>query len=202
MIAVIDYDAGNIQSVIKAVKYLGANVILTDKEDEILAADKIILPGVGAFPAAMASLKEKGLVPVIKRAAKEKPFLGICLGMQILFDRGFEFEETEGLSLIPGEVRPIDAKGLKIPHMGWNSLEIRKDCAVTERIKNGDFVYFVHSFAAKTDAKYIASVTDYGGEIVASVCNGNVFGTQFHPEKSGETGLDILRGFLGKETTL
>ena len=202
MIAVIDYDAGNIQSVIKAVKYLGADVILTDKEEEIMAADKVILPGVGAFPAAMASLNAKGLIPVIKKAAAVKPFLGICLGMQILFERGFEFEETEGLSLIPGEVRPIDAGGLKIPHMGWNSLEIKKDCAVTKNIKNGDYVYFVHSFAAKTDERYIASVTDYGGEIVASVCNGNVYGTQFHPEKSGGTGLDILRGFLDIEVAL
>ncbi len=202
MIAVIDYDAGNIQSVIKAIKYLGADVILTDKEEEIMAADKVILPGVGAFPAAMASLNAKGLIPVIKKAAAVKPFLGICLGMQILFERGFEFEETEGLSLIPGEVHPIDAKGLKIPHMGWNSLEIKKDCAVTKNIKNGDYVYFVHSFAAKTDEKYIASVTDYGGEIVASVCNGKVYGTQFHPEKSGGTGLDILRGFLDIEVAL
>lgn len=202
MIAVIDYDAGNIQSVIKAVKYLGADVILTDKEEEIMAADKVILPGVGAFPAAMASLNAKGLIPVIKKAAAVKPFLGICLGMQILFERGFEFEETKGLSLIPGEVRPIDAGDLKIPHMGWNSLEIKKDCAVTKNIKNGDYVYFVHSFAAKTDEKYIASVTDYGGEIVASVCNGNVYGTQFHPEKSGGTGLDILRGFLDIEVAL
>ena len=202
MIAVIDYDAGNIQSVIKAIKYLGADVILTDKEEEIMAADKVILPGVGAFPAAMASLNAKGLIPVIKKAAAVKPFLGICLGMQILFERGFEFEETEGLSLIPGEVRPIDAGGLKIPHMGWNSLEIKKDCAVTKNIKNGDYVYFVHSFAAKTDERYIASVTDYGGEIVASVCNGNVYGTQFHPEKSGGTGLDILRGFLDIEVAL
>lgn len=202
MIAVIDYDAGNIQSVIKAVKYLGADVILTDKEEEIMAADKVILPGVGAFPAAMASLNAKGLIPVIKKAAAVKPFLGICLGMQILFERGFEFEETKGLSLIPGEVRPIDAGGLKIPHMGWNSLEIKKDCAVTKNIKNGDYVYFVHSFAAKTDERYIASVTDYGGEIVASVCNGNVYGTQFHPEKSGGTGLDILRGFLDIEVAL
>ncbi len=199
MIAIIDYDAGNIQSVMKAVKYLGAEVILTDKEEEIMAADKVILPGVGAFPAAMASLKEKGLIPVIKKAAAVKPFLGICLGMQILFDKGFEFEETEGLSLIPGEVRPIDAVGLKIPHMGWNSLEIKRDCAVTKNIKSGDFVYFVHSFAAKTDDKYIASVTDYGGEVVASVCNGNVYGTQFHPEKSGEIGLNILKGFLETE---
>lgn len=196
MIAVIDYDAGNIQSVIKAIKYLGADVILTDKEEEIMAADKVILPGVGAFPAAMASLNAKGLIPVIKKAAAVKPFLGICLGMQILFERGFEFEETKGLSLIPGEVRPIDAGGLKIPHMGWNSLEIKNKSGIFENVNDGEFVYFVHSYYLTADNESdVSARTFYSVPIDAAVCHENISAVQFHPEKSGECGLKMLRSF-------
>jgi glutamine amidotransferase len=195
--AIVDYDAGNIFSVKNALDFLGENCVLTDDETVLKTADRVILPGVGAFPAAMESLRKKGLTGVLKECASEKPFLGICLGMQVLFSKGFEFAETEGLSLIPGEVRRIPVTDRVIPHMGWNKLEIKYDCPI---LKTGDeeYVYFVHSFAGfPTDNSNLAATVSYGIDVTALVYDGlYTFGAQFHPEKSGETGLEILRRFV------
>jgi len=195
MIAVIDYGAGNIFSIVNALEYIGCESVLTSDKTVIEQADKIILPGVGAFPDAMKKLERSGLVETIKVQAKQKPFLGICLGMQLLFEKGFEFEETDGLGLIPGEVRRLETNGLKVPHMGWNSVKIENPCALTEGMKDGDMVYFVHSYAAVTEDKYIALSSDYGGRFPALVHEGTVYGAQFHPEKSGNVGLGILKNF-------
>ena len=195
-IVIIDYGAGNLFSVKNAIKYLGETSIISSDVDEISTADKLILPGVGAFPDAMKMLREKGLVDVIKNAIKDRPLLGICLGMQILFEKGYEFEETEGLSLIEGYIDKIVAPGLKVPHMGWDNVEIINPSPLTESIKDGDMVYFVHSYKAVTDEKNICLKTTYGQVIPALVRNGNVFGAQFHPEKSGDVGLGILKNFL------
>ncbi len=199
MIAIIDYGAGNINSVKKALDYLNIESILTSSSLVMEKADGIIVPGVGAFPDAMRNLEDKGLVLPLKEQAKKKPILGICLGMQILFDKGFEFEETDGLSLIDGKVIKITADNLKIPHMGWNSLKINKPCPLLKGIKEGDFVYFVHSYRADTDMENINAYTQYGEIIPALVSKGNVYGAQFHPEKSSEIGLKILKNF--KELT-
>ncbi len=196
MIAIVDYGAGNIFSVKNALDYLGLESKLTDDIAEIEAADKIILPGVGAFPAAMKMLRAKGLDAVLKEQAKKKPLLGICLGMQMLLSKSYEFEECEGLGLIEGSVDRIDAPGLIIPHMGWNKLEIENDCPLLKNLGDAPFVYFVHSYAAKCADKALAAWCEYGGRVPAMVWDGNlVFGAQFHPEKSGEVGLQILRNF-------
>ena len=196
MIAIIDYGAGNIFSVKNALDYLGLESALVKDEKSIREADEIILPGVGAFPAAMKMLEETGLVPVIKEEAKKKPFLGICLGMQLIFEKGYEFEECDGLGLIPGSVRKMEEPGLIIPHMGWNKLEKLNDCPLLENIGDEEFVYFVHSYKAETEDKFIAAYSQYGGRVPALVWDGNfVYGAQFHPEKSGGTGLKILRSF-------
>ena len=196
MIAIIDYGAGNIFSVKNALDYLGLESALVKDEKSIREADEIILPGVGAFPAAMKMLEETGLVPVIKEEAKKKPFLGICLGMQLIFEKGYEFEECDGLGLIPGSVRKMEEPGLIIPHMGWNKLEKLNDCPLLENIGDDEFVYFVHSYKAETEDKFIAAFSQYGGRVPALVWDGNfVYGAQFHPEKSGGTGLKILRSF-------
>ena len=194
MIAVIDYGAGNIFSVKNALDFLGCENILTKSAKKIKNADGIILPGVGAFPDAVRSLKRAELFDFLKEEADNKPFLGICLGMQLLFETGLEFETCEGL--IPGTVEKLSfSAGLKIPHMGWNSLEYQNKSPLTEGLSGGEYVYFVHSYGAKTAPENIVAVSDYGQPITAAVCRGHVFGTQFHPEKSGETGLKMLKNF-------
>ncbi|MDR0876222.1 MAG: imidazole glycerol phosphate synthase subunit HisH [Clostridiales Family XIII bacterium] len=200
-IAIIDYGAGNLFSVKNALTFLGCeNAYFADTPAEVAEAEKLILPGVGAFPDAMKKLRARDLIPAIRDAAgrKDKPLLGICLGMQILFDRGFEFEETEGLGLIEGIVDRIDAPGLKIPHMGWDDVTIVNPSPMTASVQNGDRVYFVHSFKAVCAEKNICLKTTYGQLIPALVRNdaGNVYGAQFHPEKSGPVGLRILESFL------
>lgn len=198
MIAIIDYGAGNIFSVKNALDHLGVQSVLTGDRAVIEGADGIILPGVGAFPAAMKRLNDSGLIDVIKAEAKKKPFLGICLGMQMLFERAFEFEETDGLGLIGGYVDKIPEAGLVIPHMGWNRLEIQHDCPLFEGLSGDSYVYFVHSYKAFCDDESINAYCEYGGKIPALVSDGKyVFGAQFHPEKSGETGLRILQNFVG-----
>lgn len=198
MIAVIDYGAGNIFSVKNALDYLGMESILTDKKEDIETADALILPGVGAFPSAMEMLNKSGLVDTIKTQAKKKPFLGICLGMQLIFEKGYEFEECDGLRLIPGSVRKMEEENLIIPHMGWNKLEVLNDCALLAGLDENSFVYFVHSYKAECDDKNIAAYSNYGGRVPALVYDGGtVYGAQFHPEKSGETGLKILKNFGG-----
>lgn len=198
MIAIIDYGVGNLFSLKSSLGFIGAETVVTGEEELIRKADKLILPGVGAFEDAIAKLKEKGLDEVvIDEAKKGKPLLGICLGMQMLFDESHEYGCHKGLGLIPGKVMALEdmiPSDLKIPHIGWNSLEIKKG-KLYKYIENGDFVYFVHSFAAVVEAEYLSAVTDYGATITASVENENVFGMQFHPEKSGTTGLKILKAF-------
>lgn len=198
MIAIVDYGAGNIFSVKNALDYLGLDCKLTDSAQEIEAADEVILPGVGAFPAAIRMLEGKGLVPVLKAQAQKKPLLGICLGMQMLLEKSYEFEECDGLGLIPGTVERISAPGLIIPHMGWNKLEMGIDCPILKGLPAESYVYFVHSYAAKHCENALAAWVEYGGKVPAMVYDGgNVFGAQFHPEKSGEVGLQILRNFGG-----
>lgn len=198
MIAIVDYGAGNIFSVKNALDHLGVPAVLTGDRAVIEKAEGIILPGVGAFPAAMKCLGESGLTEVIKAEAGKKPFLGICLGMQMLFERAFEFQETAGLGLIGGYVDKIPDAGLVIPHMGWNRLEVQNDCPLLAGLSGDDYVYFVHSYKAFCEDKSINAYCEYGGKIPALVSDGKyVFGAQFHPEKSGETGLRILKNFVG-----
>ncbi|MCH5348899.1 MAG: imidazole glycerol phosphate synthase subunit HisH [Oscillospiraceae bacterium] len=197
MIAVIDYGAGNIFSVKNALDYLGYENRLTKSQEDIKNADGIILPGVGAFPWAMKMLNESGLVDTIKTEAKKKPFLGICLGMQLLFDKGFEFEECDGLGLIPGHVDKMDEPDLVIPHMGWNKLEKNQDCSLLDGLSDNEYVYFVHSYKAFCEDENLYAYCEYGNKVSALVSDGKtVFGAQFHPEKSGETGLKILKNFV------
>lgn len=193
MTAIIDYGAGNLFSVKNALDYLGIENKVTKNAEDLRAADRLILPGVGAFPDAMRMLRESGLVEVIKEEVQKKPLLGICLGMQMLFEKGFEFEETEGLGLIKGSVKLMTPENLPIPHIGWNELELNKPCKLLE--KGGEYVYFVHSYAADCPSENVAAYCDYGMKIPALVFNGNVYGAQFHPEKSGEAGLEMLRKF-------
>lgn len=202
MIAVIDYGVGNLFSLCSSLKKIGAQCCVTDSAKEIEKADKLILPGVGAFGDAADKLKKSGLADIVKQSAEDgKPLLGICLGMQMLFEKSYEYGEHEGLGLIKGVVRPLSdfISGLKIPHMGWNSLDIKdKDCPILRNSKSGDYVYFVHSFCGVcSDDSQLAATTFYGTNITAVVERGNIFGTQFHPEKSGETGLKILQAFAG-----
>lgn len=196
MTAIIDYGAGNLFSVKNALDFLGIENKITKDPDDLRSADRLILPGVGAFPDAMRMLNESGLVEVIKEEVKKKPLLGICLGMQMLFEKGYEFGETDGLGLIPGSVKLMHPAGdLPVPHIGWNSLEFNEPCKLLDKCENGDYVYFVHSFAAECDSRNVAAYCDYGMKIPALVFEGNVYGAQFHPEKSGDTGLNILRSF-------
>ena len=190
MIAIVDYGAGNIFSVKNAMDYLGLPAELTSKADDIRNADGIILPGVGAFPWAMNMLTKSGLVEVIKEEAVKKPFLGICLGMQLIFSKGYEFEETDGLGLIDGQVRLMTPEGLSIPHIGWN-----KQCALLNGLGDDEYVYFVHSYAAECADEDVAAYCEYGNRVTALVNRGTVYGAQFHPEKSGKTGLKILSNF-------
>lgn len=197
MIAIIDYGAGNIFSVKNALDYLGVENKLTEDRAEIENADGIILPGVGAFPWAMKMLKESGLVETVRKQAQIKPFLGICLGMQLLFEKSYEFEECQGLGLIGGTVEFMDEPELVIPHMGWNRLEYNdKGCPLLEGLSEDCYVYFVHSYKACCDDRFTAAYSTYGSKVPALVTDGKfVFGAQFHPEKSGETGLKILENF-------
>lgn len=200
MIAIIDYDAGNIKSVEKALLHLGQKVKITDQAHEILLADKVVLPGVGAFGDAMGNLDRRGLVPIIREVVeKGTPFLGICLGLQLLFERSDETPGVEGLGILPGEILRIPAEeGLKIPHMGWNSLHLEHGGRLFENVSEQSYVYFVHSYYLKAaEEEIVTATTDYGVQIHASVEKGNVFACQFHPEKSGDMGLQILKNFAG-----
>ena len=199
MIAIVDYDAGNLKSVEKALIYIGEKPLVTDDSEVILSADKIILPGVGAFGEAMDKLKARGLVDTLRKAVEKGiPLLGICLGMQLLFDGSDESEGVEGLSILPGKITRIPANGVdKIPHMGWNSLEFPKQSKLFDGINEGAFVYFVHSYYLQADNEEdVAATTEYITHIHAAVESSNVFGCQFHPEKSGEVGLSILKNFV------
>lgn len=199
MIAIIDYDAGNLRSVEKALTALGEKPVITSDEAVIASADKVILPGVGSFGDAMGRLHQYGLVDVIHQVVdKGTPFLGICLGLQLMFDSSEESEGVKGLGLLRGKIRRIpDCPGLKIPHMGWNSLEITPGARLFQGIDQGAYVYFVHSYYLEAeDGKVVAAVTRYSTLIHASVESGKVFGCQFHPEKSSGTGLKILKNFV------
>lgn len=199
MIAIVDYGVGNLFSLSCSLSAIGANVCVTGDEKVLASADGIILPGVGAFCDAAEKLRSTGLDrAVISEARKGKKLLGICLGMQMLFNESLENGVYKGLGLIPGSVRPISEsidKNLKIPHIGWNGLNIKQDCPILKYVKDGDCVYFVHSYHAVTDEKYVIADTEYSVPLTAAVANGNVYGCQFHPEKSGETGLKILKAF-------
>ena len=199
MIAIIDYDAGNIRSVEKAVRYLGKEVTVTSEPEEILAADRVILPGVGAFGDAMKRLHAMGLVEVIRQAAdRGTPFLGICLGLQLLFEKSEESPGVPGLGLLQGEIlRLPEHPGLKVPHIGWNSLKYPNPGRLFRGIPEDSYVYFVHSYYLKAqDEGIVTATTEYGTLVHASVESGNLFACQFHPEKSSETGLTILENFL------
>lgn len=204
MIAIVDYGVGNLFSLKSSLEKIGAEALVSGDAEALKKADKIILPGVGAFGDAAQKLKSSGLGKVITDEAKKgKPLLGICLGMQLLFEKSFEFGEYEGLGLIKGEIRPIEEvipKDYKIPHIGWNSLNFScKKSNLFKYINNGDFVYFVHSYyGTKCDESVIATA-EYGAKLTAAVQKGNVYGCQFHPEKSGDVGLNILRAFCESE---
>lgn len=203
MIAVVDYGVGNLRSVEKAIARSGAAVAVTSDAEAILAADGVVLPGVGAFGACMRNLEERGLVDTVKRAARSgKPFLGICVGMQILFEESEEFGRVEGLGLFRGRVKRFsgpEVAGLKIPQMGWNRLSIRKRTAELEGVDEGAYVYFVHSYYVEpADPAIVAATTDYGFPFAAAVADGAVFACQFHPEKSQAVGLSILERFARK----
>ena len=196
MTAIIDYGAGNLFSVKNALDHIGCDSVVTKDAAVLEEADRIILPGVGAFPDAMKALGGTGLIPAIKEQAKKKPLLGICLGMQMLFDKSFEFGETDGLGLIPGTVELMTPPDLLIPQIGWNRLIYNEKCPILEGLGDEPYVYFVHSYAAVCGSENVAAYTDYGGNVPACVFSGNVYGCQFHPEKSGDIGLTILRNFL------
>ena len=200
MIAIVDYGVGNLFSLSSSLKALGLETEVTRDAEKFRSADRIILPGVGAFGDAKAKLDDTGLVPVLLEEAQRKPFLGICLGMQLLFDRGFEYGEHAGLGLVPGQVvdlhGDLEDKTLKVPHMGWNSLQIVKDDPLFKYFKDGEYVYYVHSFYAKNCAASTLGTSRYGNvAVTGAVRSGNVWGTQFHPEKSGDAGLRLLKAF-------
>lgn len=200
MIAIIDYDAGNIKSVEKALQYLGQEVCITRDREVLLGAEKVILPGVGAFGDAMKHLREYGLVEIIRQIVDQKtPFLGICMGLQLLFERSDEAPGVEGLGILEGEILRIpDQKGLKIPHMGWNRLTLQQEGRLFKGLTEEPYVYFVHSYYLKAkEERIVKAVTQYGVEIHASVEKDNLFACQFHPEKSSNVGLQILKNFAG-----
>ena len=203
MIAIIDYGVGNLFSLKSSLAQLGQDTVVTADPDTIRKADRLILPGVGAFGDAMDKLVATGLVPVIRAEAEKKPLLGICLGMQLLFEKSYEYGEHTGLGLIPGEVCPLadDLKNpsLKVPHIGWNRLDIvpgRENDPLFKYTKPGEYVYYVHSFYAKNCAANTLAASEYSIPVTGAVKNGLVYGTQFHPEKSGRAGERILRNFL------
>ena len=199
MIAIIDYGVGNLFSLASSLKSLGLETKVTRDAAAIRAADHIILPGVGAFADAMAKLEATGLVPVIKQEVEHKPLLGICLGMQLLFEKSYEYGEHEGLGFVKGEVCPLEPdlkdKTLKVPQIGWNALHIVRDDPLFRYIREGEYVYYVHSYYGKNCTESTLAVSDYSIPVTGVVRAGRVYGTQFHPEKSGETGLRILRAF-------
>ena len=198
MIAIIDYDAGNIKSVEKALQYLGEEAVITRDAGEILMADKVVLPGVGAFGDAMEKLNRYGLVPVIHEVVEKGiPFLGICLGLQLMFESSEEAPGVEGLGLLKGKiVRIPEGDGLKVPHMGWNSLSFPKEGRLFAGIPENSYVYFVHSYYLQAEEDIVTATAEYGVTIHASVEKGIVFACQFHPEKSSHTGLTILKNFV------
>lgn len=199
-IAIVDYGVGNLKSVTNAMDYLGLKTCITSDRKELELADAVILPGVGAFPDAADKLRAAGLDQVLIAQAERKPILGICLGMQLLLDRGEEVRECAGLGLVPGCVRKIETS-LKLPHIGWNSLSFPNPSPLFAGVEAGSYVYFVHSFCAVADdTRTVIAQTDYGVPVTAAVQRGNVYGCQFHPEKSGEVGLQILRNFGGLNT--
>ena len=199
MIAVVDYGVGNLFSLKSSLELIGAETVVTSDEGVLRSADKILLPGVGAFEDAAEKLRASGLADLLKELAAEgKPLLGICLGMQLLFEKSYEYGEHEGLGLIPGAVCPIRdviPEDYKIPHIGWNALKFRQDSPLFAHIREGDCVYFVHSFYAAGCDDYVIATAEYGAELTAAVAKGNVYGCQFHPEKSGNVGLAILKAF-------
>ena len=203
MIAIVDYGVGNLFSLKSSLAAIGAEVVVTKDAALLRSAHKLILPGVGAFEDAARKLRECGLDTVIKEeAARGKPILGICLGMQLLFEKSYEFGEHQGLGLIPGSVVPMAGfipDQLKIPHIGWNALRMKKSSPLFRFISEGDCVYFVHSYFAAHCDDYVIADTEYGQRLTAAVQNSNVFGCQFHPEKSGSVGLNILRAFAELE---
>lgn len=198
MISIIDYGVGNLFSLSASLNYLNIKSQVTSNKEAIEKSDKIILPGVGAFEDAMKKLQSTGLVDFLKQQTKTKKLLGICLGMQLLLEKSFEYENHDGLSLIKGEVRSLSEdlpKSFKVPHMGWNKLELKENEPLFKYITNGDYVYFVHSYhAVKCNLNTIAT-TDYKIPVTAAISSGNVYGVQFHPEKSGDVGLKILKAF-------
>ena len=200
MIAIVDYGVGNLFSLASSVRSLGLEVTITREAADLRAADHILLPGVGAFADAMEKLTATGLVPVLKEETWHTPLLGICLGMQLLFDKSYEFGEHEGLGLIPGQVCPLAPDltdpALKVPHIGWNALDItRPDDPLFKYVQNGEYVYYVHSFYAKDCAASTLASSEYSIPVTGAVRQGLVYGTQFHPEKSGDTGLRLLKAF-------
>lgn len=198
MIAIIDYGAGNLHSVKNALDFLGAESKITGSASEILSADKVILPGVGAFGSAMNALTASGLKEVIFEVAdKGTPLLGICLGLQLMFEKSEEAPDVKGLGLFKGTIVKIPDRGLKIPHMGWNDIEVVKDSRILHNIGENPFVYFVHSYYLNaSDESIVSAYTNYGERLGIAVEKDNVFATQFHPEKSGETGMKILKNFI------
>ncbi len=206
MIAIIDYGVGNLFSLTSSFAAIGVDAVATNDPDIIRVADRLILPGVGAFEDAAKKLYESGMATlVIEQARAGKPIMGICLGMQLLFEKSYEYGEHQGLGLLRGAVKPIAdviQKDLKIPHIGWNALELKRpDSPIFKHLKNGDHVYFVHSYYAADCDDSVIATTEYGAPLTAAVQKGNVFGCQFHPEKSGSVGLSILRAFCDCEVT-
>ncbi len=204
MIAIVDYGVGNLFSLVSSFSAIGEDAIATSDPLIIEKADKIVLPGVGAFEDASKKLFESGLADVvIEQVRLGKPLLGICLGMQLLFEKSYEYGEHKGLGLIKGQIRPIEEvipKGYKIPHIGWNALKFtKKDSKLFKYIKDGDYVYFVHSYYGANCNDSVSATAEYGAPLTASVESGNVYGCQFHPEKSGEVGLKILKAFCQME---
>lgn len=200
MVAIIDYSVGNLFSLKSSISSLGIDALVTDKEEDLKRADQIILPGVGAFSDAITKLKATGLDTVLIEEAKNgKRIMGICLGMQMLFEKSYEYGEYDGLSLLKGKVVPMEGylpPYLKIPHIGWNALNItNSECPIFRDTKNGDCVYFVHSYFASDCDDSLAATTEYGKTLTAAVAKDNIFGCQFHPEKSGNVGLKILKAF-------
>ncbi len=198
MIAIIDYGAGNLHSVKNALDFLGAQCVVTGNANEILKADKVILPGVGSFGDALFSLRKNGLDKVVKTVAQNgTPLLGICLGLQMMFEESEESPGVEGLGIFKGKVVKIPDTGLKIPHMGWNNITLTRDSALLGSKNNSPYVYFVHSYYLTTPQKDIVSAyTEYGERLAIAVEKDNVFATQFHPEKSGDAGMEILKNFI------
>ncbi len=205
MIAIIDYGVGNLFSLQSSFAAIGQEAAVTNDIEEIRRADRLILPGVGAFRDAAEKLRASGMDMAVKdETAKGKPLLGVCLGMQMLFERSYEYGTHEGLGLLKGEIRPIAERipeGLKIPQMGWNSLKIVKESPLLKYTREGEYVYFVHSYSAVNCEESLLAVTEYGADLTACVGKGNVFGCQFHPEKSGEVGLRILKAFCETEVS-